>query len=284
MANASRFLPPDFGPDRPVVVLAGKGRYPALLCACARARGQTVRLISFEEETDPELIATFAPADHRSIPVGKLGRMLDALRELGAAGAVMAGQITPRKLFSGMVPDLRLVALLASLRERNAETIFGGIAAEIEKTGVRMLDARVFLDDHLATPGCLTGWTCGVADEELAFGVRMAREMARLDVGQSVVTARGTVIAVEAFEGTDRMLRRCQETGGREMLLTKTSKRAQDWRFDVPCFGLRTLDSMAEGGVRKAALEADGVILIDKPAVLARAKELGIDLLGFAAA
>ena len=105
--------------------------------------------------------------------------------------------------------------------------------------------------------------------------------MARLDVGQSVVTAKGTVIAVEAFEGTDQMLRRCAQTGGKEMLLTKTAKHAQDWRFDVPCFGLRTLESMAEGGVTKAALEADAVILIDKPAVLSRAKELGIDLLGF---
>lgn len=284
MANASRFLPPGLGPTQTVVVIAGKGRYPALLVECARARGQQVKLVSFEDETDPALIAAFAPADHRSVPVGKLGQLLDSLRELGAAGAVMAGQVTPRKLFSGMVPDLKLVALLASLRERNAETIFGGISAEIEKLGVRMLDARVFLDDHLASKGCMTGWTCGVADEELSFGVRMAREMARLDIGQSVVTARGTVIAVEAFEGTDNMLKRCQQTGGKEMLLTKASKTPQDWRFDVPCFGLRTLESMAEGGVHKAALEIDGVIIIDKPAVLARAKELGIDLLGFPSA
>ena len=144
-----------------------------------------------------------------------------------------------------------------------------------------MLDARVFLDDHLASPGCMTGWVCGIADEQLEFGTRMAREMARLDVGQSVVTAKGTVIAVEAFEGTDNMLRRCAQTGGKEMLLTKTSKHAQDWRFDVPCFGVKTLESMAEGGVAKAALEADAVILIDKPAVIARAKQLGLDLFGF---
>jgi hypothetical protein len=101
------------------------------------------------------------------------------------------------------------------------------------------------------------------------------------DGGQSVVTAKGTVIAVEAFEGTDNMLRRCVQTGGKEMLLTKTAKHAPDWRFDVPCFGLKTLESMAEGGVAKAALEADAVILIDKPAVIARAKQLGIDLFGF---
>jgi DUF1009 family protein len=284
MAATSRFLPSGFDPSRPVAIIAGKGRYPALLAEEARRRGAQVRLVSFEEETDPALIAAFPADEHRAVPVGKLGVLLDSLRSLGVAGAVMAGQVTPRKLFSGMVPDLKLIALMASLKERNAETIFGAVSAEIEQTGVRMLDARVFLDDHLATDGCMTGWVSGVSDDELAFGVRMAREMARLDVGQAVVTAKGTVIAVEAFEGTDNMLRRCAQTGGKEMLLTKASKHPQDWRFDVPCFGLRTLESMAEGGVRKAALESGGVILIDKPAVIARAKQLGIDLVGFPSA
>lgn len=281
MAAASRFLPPGIDPARPVVVIAGKGRYPALLIESARARGAQVKLISFEEETDPTLITTFPAADHRAIPVGKLGQMLDALRDLGAAGAVMAGQITPRKLFTGMVPDLKLIALMASLKERNAETIFGAISTEIEQIGVRMLDARVFLDDHLATAGSMTGFFSAVSAEERTFGLRMAQEMARLDVGQAVVTAKGTVIAVEAFEGTDNMLRRCAATGGKEMLLTKTAKHVQDWRFDVPCFGLKTLECMAEGGVRRASLQVDAVIMIDKPAVIARAKELDLALEGF---
>lgn len=280
MASASRFLPADFDPSRPIAVIAGKGRYPALLIECARARGAQVRLVAFEEETDPALLATFEPAHRRSVPVGKLGGLLEALAELKVAGALMAGQVTPRKLFSGMIPDLKLVALLASLKERNAETIFGGVAREIEATGVRMLDARVYLDDHLAGEGPMTGFFSAVSAEERAFGVRMAQEMARLDVGQSVVTAKGTVIAVEAFEGTDNMLKRCAATGGKEMLLTKTTKHAQDFRFDVPCIGLRTLESMAEGGVRRASLQVDGVIMIDKPAVVARAKELGLYLEG----
>jgi malate synthase len=142
--------------------------------------------------------------------------------------------------------------------------------------------ARAFLDDHLATSGPMTGFFSAVSSEERAFGLRMAQEMARLDVGQAVVTAKGTVIAVEAFEGTDNMLRRCAATGGKEMLLTKTAKHVQDWRFDVPCFGLKTLESMAEGGVRRAMLQVDAVIMIDKPAVIARAKELDISLEGVA--
>lgn len=281
MASASRFLPSHFGNQTPIAVIAGKGRYPALIAEAALQRGVPIKLVAFEDETDPALFERFAPQDRRQIAVGKLGALLDSLQELGAQGAVMAGQITPRKLFSGMIPDLALVALLATLKERNAETIFGGIAREIEKRQIAMLDARIFLEDHLVTEGCLTGWSCGIAQEELKFGIGMAREMARLNIGQSIVVAKGTVIAVEAFEGTDQMLKRCAATGGKEMLLIKTSKHQQDFRFDVPCFGLRTLESMAEGGVRKAALEVDGVILLDKPAVLQRAKALGIDLLGF---
>ena len=281
MAVATKFLPAGFDLKKPIAVIAGQGRYPALLIESARAQGANIKLLSFEQETDPKLIETFSAQDHRSITVGKLGQLLDALKEVGAEGAVMAGQITPRKLFSGMIPDLKLVALFAKLKERNAETIFGAISEEIENLGIKMLDARVFLDEHLVSTGCLTGWSCGVSDTELEFGTRMAREMARLDIGQSVVTAKGTVIAVEAFEGTDQMLQRCVQTGGKEMLLIKTSKHAQDFRFDVPCFGIQTLESMAKGGVQKAALEVDSVIFIDRPAVIAHAKKLGIDIVGF---
>ena len=279
---ATRFLPSDIDRGRPLAIIAGRGLYPALLAESARAQGLKVRLVAFEGEAEPGLVAAFPAEERRTVEVGKLGDLLAALGDLGAGSAVMAGQVAPRKLFSGMVPDLRLVALLARLPERNAETIFGAVAAEIESAGVRMVDARACLDAHLASEGRMTGWLAGSVDaEDLAFGVRMAREMARLDIGQSVVVARGTVIAVEAFEGTDNMLRRCAATGGREMLLVKAAKHGQDWRFDVPCFGDRTLESMAEGGVRQAALEADGVLLLDKPRVLEKARSLGITLVGF---
>lgn len=279
---ATRFLPSDIDRGRPLAIIAGRGLYPALLAQSARDQGLEVRLVALEGEAEHGLLDSFPAGERRTVEVGKLGDLLAALRDLGAGAAVMAGQVAPRKLFSGMVPDLRLVALLARLPERNAETIFGAVAAEIEAAGVRMVDARACLDAHLASEGRMTGWLAGSVDaDDLAFGVRMAREMARLDIGQSVVVARGTVIAVEAFEGTDNMLRRCAATGGREMLLVKAAKHGQDWRFDVPCFGERTLESMAEGGVRQAALEADGVLLLDKPRVLERARALGITLVGF---
>ena len=283
----SRFLPKDFDPKRPVALIAGRGRYPELLLERLRAAGLAVRLVAFEGETAPELEAKFSPGEVRRIKVGQLGHMIDALKEFAAGSAVMAGQISPRKLFKGLHPDLKAVMIMATLKERNAETIFGAIAREVGKAGVLQLDARVFLDDQLATPGCMTGggwFGSGIDDDSLAHGVRIARECARLDIGQGVVVARGTVVAVEAFEGTDKMLRRCADYGAEDMLFVKTVKPAQDYRFDVPCFGLLTLESLAAGGIRRAALEAGSVLMLDRAAVIARAKALGITLYGFDAA
>ncbi len=282
----SRFLPENFDPTRPVVVLAGKGRYPEMTIERLRAEKIPVKLVAFEDETSPELVATFAPEDAVWIKVGQIGHMLDALKNFRAGYAIMAGQITPRRLFKGLTPDLKAVMIMATLKEKNAESIFGALAREVEKIGVRQLDARVFMDDQLAVAGNMTGgrlFGTGIDSDSLAHGVRIAKEMARLDVGQGVVVNAGTVIAVEAFEGTDKMLRRCKDCGATEMLFVKTVKPAQDYRFDVPCFGLRTLESMAEGGIKQAALEAGDVLILEKEEVLKRAKELGIALYGYEA-
>ncbi|MDR2845626.1 MAG: UDP-2,3-diacylglucosamine diphosphatase LpxI [Puniceicoccales bacterium] len=279
----SRFLPEDFSPARSVTVLAGKGRYPELTIERLRAAAVPVKLVAFEEETAPELAATFAAADTAWIKVGQLGHLLDALRRFKTGYTIMAGQITPRRLFNGLVPDVKAVLILASLKEKNAETIFGALAAEIAKIGVTPLDARVLLDDQLATAGCMTGWRSGIAPRTLAYGVRIAKEIARLDIGQGVVVSGGTTIAVEAFEGTDKMLRRCAQIGAREPLFIKTVKPGQDYRFDVPCFGLHTLESMAQGGVRHAALEVGKVLILEKEKVLTQARKLGIVLHGYEA-
>jgi len=277
----SAFLPADFDLRRPVGLIAGQGRYPALVAERIRAAGGTVRLICFEEETAPELVATFAEHERRELRVGQLGRMLRTLEEFEAGYALMAGQITPRRLFRGLHPDLKAARLLFSLKERNAETIFGAIAREIEALSIRLLDARSFIDEHLATPGCMTGGRFPIADEHLAHGIRIARECARLDIGQGCVVRKGTVLAVEAFEGTDEMLRRAGAFRTDETLFVKAVKPAQDFRFDVPVFGLRTLESMREAGITAAALEAGKVIVLDKTDVLAQARAWGLSLHGF---
>lgn len=280
MSAPSRFLPPDFDPTRPVVLIAGQGRYPALVTESIRAAGVPLRLVALDEETSPELQAAF-PEDQRAlIKVGQVGAMLKAIKRFDAGYAYMAGQVSPRKLFSGLHPDLKAIAMLATLKRRNAETIFGAIAAEIEKLGVRLLDARAFIDDHLASPGVMGRKKFPIETDYLDHGLHIARECARLDIGQGCVVRKGTVLAVEAYEGTDGMIRRAGTLKTDQALYVKTVKANQDYRFDVPCFGLKTLESLDAANIRAAALEAGRVILIDKPAVLARADQLGISLLG----
>jgi DUF1009 family protein len=259
-------LPSEFDARRPLVLIAGQGLYPVLVAEAVRRAGVPLRLVAFEEETRPDLVATFAKNEFRRIKVGQVGHMLDALREFDAGYALMAGQITPRRLF----------------KRRNAETIFGAIAHEIEAIGVTLLDARAFLDDQLATAGCMTGRSFPIEEDYLGHGVQIARECARLDIGQGCVVRKGTVLAVEAFEGTDEMLRRAGGFKTDEALFVKTVKARQDWRFDVPCFGARTLETMREAHLACAALEAGKVLILDKPAVLQQAKAWGIALFGFA--
>jgi DUF1009 family protein len=277
----SQYLPANFDPSRPVALIAGQGIYPQLVASAIRRNGGRVKLIAFDEETRPDLLASFPESDRRTLLVGQLGRMLKTLREFEAGYAIMAGQISPRRLFKGLHPDLKAIRILASLKRRNAETIFGAIADEIAKIGVTLLDARSFIDDQLATTGCMTSRSFPIENEYVEHGVHIAREIARLDVGQGCVVRRGTVLAVEAYEGTDEMIRRAGTFKTDAALFVKTVKAGQDYRFDVPCFGQRTLEVMRESGVTAAALEAGRVIMLDRAAVLAQAKSWGISLLGF---
>lgn len=281
MSTPFTFLPTHFDRRRPVALIAGQGIYPLLVAAAARAAGVSLKLVAFDEETRPDLVDSFAPADRRTLLVGQLGKMLKSLREFDAGYAIMAGQITPRRLFKGLHPDLKAVRILASLKRRNAETIFGAIAQEIEGLGVTLLDARSFLEAHVASPGCMTGKSFPIEREYLDHGIHIARESARLDIGQGCVVRQGTVLAVEAFEGTDEMLRRAGAFKTPDALFVKTVKARQDWRFDVPCFGTRTLETMRDAHLNAAALEAGKVLILDKPAVLTQARAWGISLFGF---
>lgn len=277
----SAYLPADYDPRRPLALIAGRGRYPSLTAAAVRRSGGALRLIALEDETDPELFASFPAGEKIQINVGQLGHLLRALRDFGAGYALMAGQVKPKRLFHGLTPDLKAAQILLRLKRRNAETIFGAIAEEIEGSGVRLLDARAFLDDQLTHSGPMAGRRLPIDPAYLEHGVQIAREIARLDIGQGCVVRKGTVLAVEAFEGTDEMLRRAGAFRSDETLFVKAVKPGQDFRFDVPVFGIRTLESMRAAGIAAAALEAGKVIILDKAAVLAQAETWGLSLHGF---
>ena len=280
MHPVSKFLPDNFD-SQPIGLIAGKGLYPILMAERIRAAGIPLRLISFLGETEQNLINSTPDSDHLQLKVGQLGKLLKSLSYLGCKYAVMAGQITPKRLFNGLQPDLKTLAILNNLKIKNAETIFGAIAAEIEASGVEMLDARSLLDDQLASEGLMTPGKIKVSKEFIKHGIKIAKGITELDIGQGAVVRKGTVLAVEAYEGTDPMLKRAGNFKTDGLIFVKTVKRKQNYRFDVPVFGERTLEVMLESGIQTAALEVGRVIMLDKVELLKRAVKLKINLIGY---
>jgi len=276
----SRFLPENFDASRRLALIAGQGQYPILLAKRARQAGISLILIELGGETAPELISSFSDDERSAVKVGQVGKLLKELKRFDAGYAVMAGQVTPGKLFKGLHPDLKAIRMLAGLDRKNAETIFGAIGDEIEKVGVHLLDARVFMDEDLAEEGVIVKGKEKIAPEHLNHGIEIARENARLDVGQGVVVSRGTVLAVEAFEGTNNMLNRAGNFGAKNCLFVKLGKPKQDTRFDVPVFGLQTLQAMQDANIGNVALESGSVLLLDKHQVLKESRNLGIGVAG----
>jgi hypothetical protein len=213
--------------------------------------------------------------------VGQIKRLLKEIGAFGGRHVVLAGQIQPGRLFGGIHPDLRAAKILASLKERNAATIFGAVVREIESAGHEVLDARAFLDEDLAAEGAMTSAPPKADTRHLSHGIRIARECARLHIGQGVLVRKGTVLAVEAFEGTDAMLRRGGSFKTDGKIFVKTPHPDHDYRFDVPVFGPRTLATMREAGIGTAALAADRTVILDKEEVLREARRRGIEILGF---
>lgn len=278
----SKFLPTDYNRE-PITLIAGRGRYPELLTEIIRVKGIPLKLISIKGETDDTLIDAFANEDHVSLHLGKINQLLKTLKSLKSEYVIMAGQIKPTRLFKGLNPDIKLIAMLAKLKELNAETIFGALVEEINNLGCTVLDARSFLDDHLASEGSMTQTKKKPSSDILGFGIDMAKNIAHLNIGQSIVTKDKMVIAVEAFEGTNKMLKRVGELKLNDLIFFKTIKKSQDCRFDIPTFGLQTLELMHKLKIKTAVLENNSVIMIDKPAILKAAEKYKIQLIGFTA-
>ena len=258
-------------------IIAGNGRYPVLLAEAARARGvKRIVIAGFSGETAAE-VEGLSDA-YTKLRVGQLGGLCDYFQKQKISQAIMAGQISPGNLFD-LIPDIKGALLLARLKERNAESIFSAIADELKKVGVELLSATTFLEDCLPEPGHVAGPKLSAQQhDDIVLGFRIAKECSRLDIGQSVVVKKGTVVAVEAFEGTDAAMERGGRLGKGEVVLVKVSKPKQDFRFDVPVIGTRTLDKARESGVKVIACEARRTLLLDRPLVEELAAKTKISL------
>lgn len=254
-------------------IIAGNRSLPRLFAGQARAQG-VHRLVAaaFEGETDPALASLVDEIVW--LKVGQLAKLIRVFTDRGVKHCVMLGQIAPRNLFD-VRPDLRALNVLLRLKEKNAHTIFGAIAGELAKDGVELIDPTPWLQPIMPGPGFALGPALTEAQQaDVEFGFRIAREVARLEIGQTVVVKDGVVLAVEGFEGTDRCLARGGELAGKDggAVAVKLAKQGHDMRFDVPCVGLKTLETCAASGIAVLAIEPHRTLVLDQEEAAALAR------------
>jgi len=260
-----------------LTIIAGNGVYPRLLAESARKTGvKKIVAAAFTGETDPAL------AQHVDLiewmRVGQLGRFLKFFRSQGIQHAIMAGQIAPKNLFD-LHPDWKALLVLAKLKQRNAESIFAAIADELAKVDVDLLPSTTFLEEFLAPAGLIAGpKLTHREDEDADLGWKIAKEIARLDIGQTVIVKNGTIVAVEALEGTNEIIKRGGTLARKSAVMVKVAKPNQDMRFDVPVIGVETIRIAAETKLRVIAIESAKTLLLERDAIIDLANRANISI------
>jgi DUF1009 family protein len=262
-----------------IAILAGKGDYPLQLAQSARAQGvKKIFVIAFRHETDRSI--TRYADEVQWLYLGQFGAVRDALQSRGITVAVMAGQITPTHLFS-LRFDKFTLDLLSRLKHRNAHTIYGTACDELKAVGVELLPACLFMENAMPEAGLIGGRHPTESEmADIRFGLDVAKITSGIDIGQTVVVKDGTILAVEAYEGTDdTILRAGRLVKGGGAIVVKVAKKGHDMRFDIPIVGMRTLKILRKSKTAVLAVEAKRTILLDRAKLIAEANRLGICLI-----
>ena len=260
-------------------IIAGNGVYPQLVAAAARKAGvKKIVAAGFTDETDPLLRQYVDVLEW--MRVGQLGRLLKFFRAQHIHHAIMAGQIAPKNLFD-LRPDMKAMMLLAKLKQRNAESIFAAIANELATLEVDLLPATTFLEDSLAHCGLIAGPKLSLREQEdVELGWKVAKEIARLDIGQTVIVKNGTIVAVEGLEGTNEAIRRAGVLARDGTVMVKVAKPNQDMRFDIPVVGAETIRVATDAGLRVIALEAGKTLFLQRDEIADLASAASISIVG----
>ena len=265
-------------------LIAGNGRFPFLALEAARRMGHDVTVVAIREETNPEiseLAATGRPAELHWVSLGQLGKCISILRQSGVSQALMAGQVRHSKLFSGIVPDLTLIAALRRAKAKNTDALISAVADEMRDRGIDLVDSTVFLQPLLAQPGTLTRRAPSAAEQaDFEFGYRVADTIAGLDVGQAIAVKDQAVVAVEAMEGTDEIITRAGRLAGPGVRVVKVAKPNQDMRFDVPVVGVSTIKAMSAVKASALSMDAGKTLVLDGDTFIHAADEAGIAVVG----
>jgi UDP-2,3-diacylglucosamine hydrolase len=273
-------------------LIAGNGRFPFLLLDAARAHGLEVVVAAIKEETDREMNArAAADAGVRVywLSLGELSKLIETFHKEQVTRAVMAGQVKHRQIFSSIRPDWRLAKLLLSLRTKNTDMLLGAVAKVLGDEGIELISSTAYLEPLLAKAGVLTERTPSEQEQKnIAYGREVGLAIAGYDIGQTVVVASQTCVAVEAMEGTDAAIERAgaimktmavdgdASTFDRTLTVVKVAKPKQDMRFDVPVIGLKTIEAMRRAHATCLAIEADRTLIFDRDTVVFRANAANI--------
>ncbi|MGB2901356.1 MAG: UDP-2,3-diacylglucosamine diphosphatase LpxI [Candidatus Acidiferrum sp.] len=265
-------------------LIAGNGRFPFLVLEGARSQGIEMAVIALKEEASPEL-EKIAKRLHW-VSLGELSKTIELLQQEGVTQAVMAGQVKHNKIFSAIRPDWKLAKLLFSLPRKNTDALIGAVARVLEDEGIRLVDSTIFLKPLVPQPGVLTRRAPNEHEvEDIAYGIGVARQIAGMDIGQTVVISDRACVAVEAMEGTDETIARAARiAGGKPLVVVKVSKPGQDMRFDVPVVGLSTIEQMKSAGATALALDAGRTLLFDREKLIDLADAAGIAIEAIAVA
>lgn len=262
-------------------LIAGNGRFPFLVLEGARSQGIDMAVIAIKEEADPEL-SKQAQRVHW-VSLGELSKTIDLLHQEGVAQAVMAGQVKHAKIFSSIRPDWKLARLLFALPRKNTDSLIGAIAKVLEDEGIHLVDSTLFLKPLVPEPGVLTRRSPDSREAaDIAYGLNVARHIASMDIGQTVVISDQACVAVEAMEGTDECIARAARiASGKSLVVVKVSKPKQDMRFDVPVVGLPTIAAMKTAHATALAVDAERTLFFDRATLIAGANEAGIAIQAF---
>ncbi len=260
-------------------LIAGNGQFPFLVVEGAKKAGASLAVVAIKEETDRHIDEV---ADNVLwVNIGQLGKMIDFLKKQGVEKAIMAGQVKHVQIFSGAVPDMRMLKMLWNLPKRNTDSLIGGVAAEMASEGIELIDSTFFVGDHLAPHGPITKRPpSDIEKENIEYGLLIASEIARLDLGQTIVVRAKACVAVEAMEGTDAAIKRAGELANGKLTVVKVAKPNQDMRFDVPVIGMPTIETMAAAGATCLSVTAGKTLIFDRDQTIALADKHKIAIVG----
>jgi DUF1009 family protein len=260
-------------------LIAGRGQFPLLFAQAAQQQGAAVIAVAHRGETDPAL-AAFVTEIHW-VSVGQLSKIIDIFKAAGVRRAVMAGGIRRGRLFREFRPDWRALNVIRRAGAGRDDRLLRAVADELEAEDITIAPSTLFLHDLLAGIGQLSRRPPSPAElEDINLGLRVAKELGRLDLGQCVVVRRQVVVALETIEGTDETIRRGGTLAGAGAVVVKVSKPEQDLRFDVPAVGLTTIATMREVKAAVLAVEAGMTLIFDRPEMLKQASRAGIAVWG----